>query len=142
MIARADAILGTGHLAPQETLALAALARNAGVSKILVTHPEFDAIAMDLATQAALADQGAFFERCYHTLHGAAPGRTKAMADAIRYLGPESTVLASDAGQLGGASPAHALLRFCEELLRYGIAADQIAMMLKDNPAWLLGLAR
>ena len=27
-------------------------------------------------------------------------------------------------------------------LLRRGIAADQIAVMLKDNPAWLLGLVR
>ena len=142
MIARADAILGTGHLAPQETLALAALARNAGVRKILVTHPEFDAIAMDLATQALLADQGAFFERCFHTLQGAVPSKARSVADAIRYLGPESTVLASDSGQLGGPAPAHALLRFGEELLRRGVTAEQLSMMLKDNPAWLLGLAR
>ena len=92
----------------QETLALAALARNAGVRKILVTHPEFDAIAMDLATQALLADQGAFFERCFHTLQGAVPGKARSVADAIRYLGPESTVLASDSGQLGGPAPAEA----------------------------------
>ncbi len=141
MVARADAVLGTGHLAPQETLALAALARGAGVRKILVTHPEFDA-AMDLATQAALADQGCFFERCFHTLDGAGSGRARAMAGAIRYLGPESTVLASDSGQLGGPAPAHALLRLCEELLRHGVSADQFTMMLKDNPAWLLGIAR
>ncbi len=142
MTARAGAVLGTGHIAPQESLALAALAREAGVAKILVTHPEFEAVAMDLATQAALADQGVFFERCFHTLQGAASGRARAMADAIRYLGPESTVLASDSGQLGGPAPAHALLRFCEELLRQGIAAGQLSAMLKDNPAWLLGLSR
>ena len=107
-----------------------------------MTHPEFDAIAMDLATQALLADQGAFFERCFHTLQGAVPGKARSVADAIRYLGPESTVLASDSGQLGGPAPAHALLRFGEELLRRGVTAEQLSMMLKDNPAWLLGLAR
>jgi len=141
MIARANAVLGTGHIAPQETLALASIAREAGIKKILVTHPEFDAVAMDLATQAKLADQGAFFERCFHTLNGA-PGRARAMAEAIRYLGPESTVLASDSGQLGGPSPAHALLRFCEELHLHGITENQLSMMVRDNPAWLLGLVR
>src|SRR6266849_10811285 len=40
-MAKSDCILGTGHLSPQETTALLDAASNLGVSKILVTHPEW-----------------------------------------------------------------------------------------------------
>ncbi|MGA2784888.1 MAG: DUF6282 family protein, partial [Candidatus Bathyarchaeia archaeon] len=40
MIASADIIVGTGHLSVEEVLKLVRAAKNAGVKKILVTHPE------------------------------------------------------------------------------------------------------
>ena len=47
LIAHSGAILGTGHLSPFECEALVSLAKQAGVRKILVTHPEFEAVDMD-----------------------------------------------------------------------------------------------
>ena len=69
LIAHSGAILGTGHLSPFECEALVSLAKQAGVRKILVTHPEFEAVGMDLDTQVRLAGQGVFFERCCHALY-------------------------------------------------------------------------
>ena len=36
-----DLVLGTGHLAPEEIFSVVDMARNMGLKKIVVTHPEF-----------------------------------------------------------------------------------------------------
>ena len=51
LIRDADAILGSGHLAVSETIKLVLLARERGVRKILVTHPEAHFIEMPIAVQ-------------------------------------------------------------------------------------------
>ena len=122
LIAHSGAILGTGHLSPFECEALVSLAKQAGVRKILVTHPEFEAVDMDLDTQVRLAGQGVFFERCCHALYTRQHLPLALVARQIRCVGIRSTILASDMGQLGYPEPAHALLHFCESLMRFGFS--------------------
>src|SRR5262245_30303342 len=54
----ADAILGSGHLSLEETVALVRLARAAGLRKIVVTHPEAYFLKMSAAEQADIAGPG------------------------------------------------------------------------------------
>lgn len=140
LIAHSGAILGTGHLSPFECEALVSLAKQTGVRKILVTHPEFEAVGMDLDTQVRLAEQGVFFERCCHALYTRQHLPLALVARQIRCVGVGSTVLASDMGQLGYPEPAHALLHFCESLMRLGFSQEDIRTMVCENPARLLGL--
>lgn len=140
LIAHSGAILGTGHLSPFECEALVSLAKQAGVRKILVTHPEFEAVDMDLDTQVRLAGQGVFFERCCHALYTRQHLPLALVARQIRCVGIGSTILASDMGQLGYPEPAHALLHFCESLMRFGFSKEDIRTMVCGNPARLLGL--
>ena len=140
LIAHSGAILGTGHLSPFECEALVSLAKQAGVRKILVTHPEFEAVGMDLDTQVRLAGQGVFFERCCHALYTRQHLPLALVARQIRCVGIGSTILASDMGQLGYPEPAHALLHFCESLMRFGFSQEDIRTMVCGNPARLLGL--
>ncbi|MCU0247890.1 MAG: DUF6282 family protein, partial [Bryobacter sp.] len=61
-VARAGAVLGTGHLSPAETAEVVAVARQEGVRAILVTHPEINFIAMPAETQRRLIGPGLYFE--------------------------------------------------------------------------------
>ena len=139
-IAAADIILGTGHLAPEETQRLAGMARECGVKKILVTHPEFEAVAMPVAMQKALAAEGVCFERCFYASNSAQKLPVQAVADEIMAVGYESTVLASDFGQRGNPPPVDGLRDFARQLEACGIPRRALECMLKETPARLLGL--
>ncbi len=65
LVDRHGAILGTGHLAPAETRVVVEAARESGVAKIVVTHPEWLTVDMPLDEQKALSRCGVYFERCY-----------------------------------------------------------------------------
>ena len=142
LIREADAILGTGHLSPAETVRLVRLARRLGVHKVLVTHPEAPFIAMDVATQRALAAEGACFERCalFATPPGAPGASVARIAAEIRAVGVASTVLATDLGQPQGALPVDGLRAFLAGLLGEGFSPDEVRRMAGQHPARLLGL--
>lgn len=140
LIAKADVILATGHLAPEESRKVLALARGAGVKKLVVTHPEFETVAMPVAMQQELARQGVFFERCFYATNSSQNLPVEAIAADIQAVGWQSTVLASDFGQDYNPPPVQGLERFLKELARCGIADQQLRSMITDHPAALLGL--
>lgn len=65
LIACHNLILGTGHLAPSEILLVVNKAKDLGVRKIVINHPEWSTIDMSIEEQLHLATYGVFFERCY-----------------------------------------------------------------------------
>ncbi|OGO06297.1 MAG: hypothetical protein A2Y73_00830 [Chloroflexi bacterium RBG_13_56_8] len=142
MAREADVILGTGHLAVPETVALVRLARQRGLHKILVTHPEASFIAMPLASQMEIVDEGVFFERCYNDVTPLdEPGMPLAeLADQIRQTGIEHTVLSSDYGQVGHPAPTEGFRAYLAGLLEEGFRRTEIERMAGDNPAHLVGL--
>jgi len=141
LIARHNAILGTGHLSILEILTLVSAARASGVRRILITHPELPIVAMPLEVQQVLKEEGVFFERCFlgtisHSRFGGYP--LEMIVNAIRQVGVESTVLATDLGQSGNPLPAEGMRQFIQELIRHGITEAQIERMARQNPASLL----
>ncbi|MGH2892077.1 MAG: DUF6282 family protein, partial [Solirubrobacteraceae bacterium] len=66
-IAHHGLLLATGHLARDEIFAVVDAARQAGVTQIVITHPEFPAQSLSVEDQRALAAQGALLERCMTT---------------------------------------------------------------------------
>jgi len=69
-----------------------------------------------------------------------APARVDRFADAIRRVGPEFCILASDLGQQNNPLPVEGLAEFIAALRARGFADRDLARMSKDNPARLLGL--
>lgn len=141
LVRDAGAILGTGHLSPEESVAVVRLARERGLGKVLVTHPEAAFIDMPVAVQEELRDQGAFFERCYlSTLpeHAGQAGLER-IAAQIRRVGVASTVLSTDLGQAGNPSPPEGLRRYLAGLLEEGFTWQELRRMAADTPADLLG---
>jgi hypothetical protein len=141
-IAKADSILGTGHLSEAEISVLVDRALDAGVRKIVVTHPEWPPIAVSLDLQARFAETGrVFFERCYIvTLPGGGGVKLHQIAEAIRTVGWQSTVLATDLGQATNPCPVKGMHTYVRRLAAHGFTKAQLRHMVVTNPTRLLGL--
>lgn len=139
-MARSDAILGTGHLSPEETSVLIDAALSRDLSKILVTHPEWGPTYHSCAAQKELAERGnIFFERCFvSTTHlcGHVPFET--IERAIIETGIDHTILSTDLGQPETPPPAEGLRLYAERLRATGFSVDQIRCMMQANPERLL----
>lgn len=138
-IAHASIILATGHLSVKEIKILVQEAIELGVKKILVNHPELDIINMSLEDQVGLAEKGVYFERCFFVTtylgQRMSPAR---IAEAIRRVGPESTILATDLGQADNPSPVEGFKSFIRSMLRQGITEKEIDLMVRVNPGELM----
>jgi len=137
-----DAVLGSGHLSPQETLELARYARRQGLRKVLVTHPEASFVNMPLQMQVELAGEGVLFERCYVNTTQWMNYTTSIpeIAAAIRQVGIQSTVIATDFGQTENLPPIDGLRAYAAGLLGEGFSLEQVRRMAATNPAMLLAM--
>ena len=142
MIAQYDVILGTGHLHPEESEKLISLAQSKGVKRILFTHPELVITKAPLEMQKRLAKKGVLFERTFYssnpTPYPLLP--VAAIAEQIKEVGVESTVVATDFGQKTNDEPVVGMKRFIAELMGCGLKPAEIETMIKTNPASILGL--
>lgn len=139
-IAASGCSLGTGHLSPEEAEVLIGRAREVGVNCIVVTHPEWSVTFYTIEQQRRLAGPDLYFERCFVStteICGFTPFET--IAEAIAAVGPESTVLASDLGQVVNPAPVEGLMLYAERLRATGFSEGEIRRMMVDNPAGLLG---
>jgi hypothetical protein len=143
LIAEHDAILGTGHLSTEEVRDLVPVAREIGVRKFLVSHPEHPPVEMPPAVQEELRDRfGVFFERCL--ISTTLAGWTLPFAElaaVIRRVGPESTVISTDFGQAASPAPVDGMAMYIAHLQAEGFDQASIDRMSRENPAALLGLS-
>ena len=141
LVKEARIILASGHLSREEIKALAKETRRAGLRKFVVTHPEFDLTWMSNEEQRELLRYGAFFERCYFAaseLGGSLD--PSVIAESITQVGPESTILSSDLGQVGNPDPLEGFREYAEEVLNCGIREEALHLMIRENPSRLLGI--
>jgi hypothetical protein len=135
--------LETGHSSPEECLMIAREARRQGVAHVVVTHAMLPPVSMTVPQMRAAADEGALVEFVYNGLIG--PNKSATMreyAAAIRQVGPQFCILASDLGQVGNPLHPDGLAAFFTGLEQEGISPSDIALMSKTNPAKALGLGK
>lgn len=132
-----DRVLATGHVSPEEALAVARECERRGTN-CLVNHPFSRYFTSDVAVHEHLADHGAVLEYCAlsFTDHGAT---VPDLLDAIHRIGPEHCVLASDYGQARNP-PIERFERFLTELETSGLPTETLRDLLVRNPAALFGL--
>jgi hypothetical protein len=141
VIAKHNLVLATGHVSPEEGLMLLREGKQQGVQHMVVTHAMNPPVVMNLAQMQEAAKLGAFVEFVGGAVNGNnAAARMDAFADAIRKIGPESCILASDLGQKTTPLPADGFGAFLVALKARGFSDQQIDRMAKQNPAALLGL--
>jgi hypothetical protein len=139
MVAKADICMATGHISPEEDIAVIKAAKEEGVRKMVVTHAmnSTQRVSMDIMKQCA--EQGAFIEHCFLNLMQK-HNTIETYAKAIKELGAEHTVLSTDLGQGLNPLPTDGLKEFIVQLMKQGITRQEIELMTKKNPARLLGL--
>lgn len=138
LLARHDMVMATGHLHGDEISAVVAAAADAGVTRMVITHPEFTSQRLGLERQHELASRGALLERCYTT-----PLSGKVSWDvwfrAIRQTGPEHSVVSSDLGQPFNPPVEDGMALAADRLIEAGFTDDEIRTMTVHNSRWLVG---
>ncbi len=142
LVAAHDLILSTGHMSPLEATAVLEAARDRGVTRLLVNHPNF-VIEADEDLVRRWIDLGAVVEHSlcmYDDRSTFCNWEPDELVRLITLLGAENTLLGSDLGQLDNPLPVEGYDRVIGDLLDRGITEEQIRMMVVDNPGRLAGL--
>lgn len=152
VVAKHDLGLSTGHVSAEEALMVVKAAKEAGVTRIYVQHPNHGGIVMSMAQMKEAVRLGALIEIVLsgEGLTGGGPKTINAenpvmdygpqkLAD-IRALGPANVVMSTDLGQPGRVNYAQAIQTALGVLAKSGFSQAEINMMTRQNPARLLGL--
>ncbi len=142
MIADADAVLASGHMPAQSIIAVFTAAREAGVRRMIVNHPNF-VIEATKDEVKQLAELGALIEHslCMYDEESSFHNwQIDTLVDWIRWVGPERSSLGSDLGQAGNPFPVDSFRKICSRLLEGGMTEAEVRMLVADNPARLIGL--
>jgi hypothetical protein len=141
MIAKYDLVMATGHPTAEEALMLIREARRQGVKRIVVTHAMIAPIHMNAAQMKEAASQGAFVEFVFNGLVGSYKEFSFAdYAKAIRAIGVDSAILASDLGQVNNPDHMDGWKQYLAGMKAQGFTDAELARMTRANPAKLLGL--
>jgi microsomal dipeptidase-like Zn-dependent dipeptidase len=147
-----DLVLQTGHVSPEETLAVIRKAKEMGIERIAVTHAMAKVPGLSVEQMKQAAADGAYLELVFLNhlmgpnahldwMHEWDQVSIADMAAAVKEVGPEHFIIASDHGQTGNPIHADGIEAMVRGLEAEGIPSKDVAMMARDNPARLLGLA-
>jgi hypothetical protein len=139
-----DLVLATGHNSGPEVKLMVKEAVSAGVKHIIITHPLLDVVDMSAAEIKEVVAMGPEIYAEFTSQFGnpnARPEVVKTYVEGIRAAGVEHAFISSDTGQINSNWQPDALAN-CAKLLRtQGFTEHELDLLLKINPAKILGLA-
>ena len=144
VIAGENLALFSAHISTGEVMTLFGAAKEAGVTKMMVTHAMAPWPNMTVDQMQAVASLGALIELvALFNLPTAPLSATRSPAEyaaAIQAVGAQHFVLSTDLGQ--AVNPIHPLgfKTFLMELMQAGITSEEIEVMTRANPARMLDL--
>lgn len=142
VIARNDMVLASGHLHISETWKVFEEAKERGVGRMVLTHPE-DIVEASMNDVAGIAKMGAYVE---HSLCYFVEGSKFRLFDGedlrrhIDTAGVDQTVFCSDLGQTGTIGPIEGIRRAIRLCMELGYDDAQIRKMVSTNAARMIGL--
>lgn len=141
LVAAHDLMLATGHLSIPEVRPLVKAAKERGVKRLYLNHPEY-IINGTIEEQVELAQMGVFIEHLAIFMYPMWPTKAgiNGIVEMIKAVGPERTVLATDLGQIHNPPPWEGLRMFMRVLLEKGIPKEHLKKMAQDNPCYLLNI--
>lgn len=136
-----DLVLCTGHISPAESLELVRQAKKIGFQKLIFSHPDNPSVKANIQEMKEAISLGAYVEFCFlGTLPLIQRKHPRDMVSLIREIGAEHCVVSTDSFY-DWTPPEPEIMRMCiASLLELGISEEEMRMMVKDNPAKLLGL--
>ena len=152
IIARENLLLATGHVHPEEILAVVRRGRELGVKNMLVTHGLTNVPGLTMAQAKQVVDLGAVIEVCFLQFR-AGPNAPLAflthwtqvnarhVAAAVKELGAKGLVISSDLGQSANMTHPDGIEVAIAEMKKEGVSDADIDLMMRKTPARLLGLS-
>ena len=138
-----DVALGTGHISPSEIFTVVEAARNAGVKKIIVTHPEFHIVGMSLEEENRIVkDYDVLLEKVYSQPIGGGVYK-KNLPDNVAHMkeiGCEHFIVSTDGGQMQNPEWYNTIAEYIDYLYDSGFSQEEIDVMSKKNPGRMLGI--
>ncbi len=138
-----DAVLETGHIGSEECFRVVEAARDAGVKKLVITHPEFHIVGMSLAEQERIVkDYGVLLEHEYAqpvgggVYHKNLPENVEAM----RRIGCEHFIISTDSGQMQNPPWNESIAEYIDYVFNAGFTEKEVDRMTRKNPAEMLGI--
>lgn len=138
-----DAVLGTGHISPEESFIVVDEAKNMGIDKVVITHPEWWIVGMSMEDQLRLVKEyDVYLERCYaqNMGGGAYKSNLPENVEVIKTCGYKNVMISTDGGQVENPHWEIALGEYLDYLADHGIPEDQIYYMTHTIQERLLGL--
>lgn len=134
-----DVAIFTGHISPEESLAVAREAKKMGFKKLLMTHPDSNAVGATMDHVKEMAGMGFFIET---TFLGLLPAfwriSLKDLCQRIKDVGAKRWVLSTDTFFEWSAPPSEMMRMFIASALSAGMTADEVDLMVRKNPSELL----
>ena len=151
IVARENLLLATGHIHAEEVVAVTKKAREMGVKNIMVTHGLTNIPGLSMAQAKEVADMGAIIEVCYLQFMTGPNAQyawmkhwsevsVKMVAEAVKQIGAKSLVLSTDLGQQGNMTHPDGMENMIAAMKGAGVSEADIDVMIRKNPAKLLGL--
>jgi hypothetical protein len=142
MIAEANAVVAAGHQAPDRIQLLLEAAREAGVTRMIVNHPEY-VIEATREQVLKFAETGALIEHeccMYDEASEFYHWDLVKLKSWIDLVGAERTSIGSDLGQTNNPLPIESFKKLLSGLHDLGVSERALRLMVRDNPARLLSL--
>ena len=142
LIKEHDAILASGHMAPDRILAVFEAAHTAGVSKLLVNHPNF-VVEATHEQGRRFVELGAVIEHSlcmYDDRSSFYNWDIDVLLGWISAVGADRSTLGSDLGQMKNPLPSEAFTNIVGQLLDAGLSEADLEAMVRRNPARLLDM--
>ena len=151
IIARENLVLATGHIHAEEVVAVVKRARELGVKNILITHGLTNIPGLSMEQARQVTQMGAYIEYCYlQSMTGPDAQHAwmkhwskvslKDVAKVVGDIGAQHLVLSTDLGQHAMMTHPDGMEDMITGLLKEGVSQADIDLMVKKNPARLLGL--
>jgi Family of unknown function (DUF6282) len=142
LIKEHDAILASGHMAPDRILAVFEAAHAAGIRRLLVNHPNF-VVEATHEQGRRFVELGAVIEHSlcmYDDRSSFYNWDIDVLLGWIGAVGADRSTLGSDLGQMKNPLPSEAFTNIVGQLLDAGLGEAEVEAMVRRNPARLLDL--
>ena len=140
-IAEFDAILSSGHLHVWEIWKLFTEAKKRGVKRLLVNHPMYG-LHFTYEDIKEMAEFGALIEQsaCLYVDSRFNVFSPQELKEHILAAGVAHSSIGSDLGQVDNPTPVEGMRQAIKLCLALGFSEDDVRVMVRDNPAKLVGL--
>src|SRR4026209_1299010 len=150
IIARENLVLATGHVHPEEVLAVVKRGRELGLKNMIVTHGLTNVPGLTMAQDKQAVEMGAVIEVCFLQFQ-AGPNaplaflthwtqiNAKHVAQAVKEFGAGGIVVSSDLAQSTNITHPDGLEVAIGAMKREGISDADIDTMMRQKPAKLPG---